>query len=471
MKVLFLQENAYNESIGVACLSSCLKKNGHVVDLIAQSEEKNFFDKINTFSPDIIAFSCTTDMHNWVLETVKKCKKILPAKIILGGPHPTCFPEIIENKGVDMICQGEGEVVFVELLNRISNKDSYINIPGIWVKKGKKIYKNGATKLIQDFSSFPLPDRELYYKYKFIRDLPVKRFITGRGCPFNCAFCHNQLLMKTFKDSGPFVRKYSFDRIISEILNIKENYPLTAIHFSDDTFTLNKVWFKQFCKEYKKKINLPFTCNLRADMIDEDNVKILKNSGCRAVSFGLESGNEKIRNQILDKNIDDVVYIRVSKLLKKYKIKFLTNNIVGVPGETENDIWDTLRLNRLLKPNFTRAFIFDAFPNLPLTNYAIKLGFLKKDYSIKDFNSMSHEPIIDNVNKNLMKNFSQLFYILVKFKVPIFILKFIIKIPSNKIFYLFSRLSQAYVESQFFKAPFIPGIRYFIHISKSFKSN
>lgn len=471
MKILFIQETGYYESIGVMYISSFLKRHGHTVDLYIASEEKQLFDKIRSFNPDLIAFTCTTDMSPWVISMARLCKAYSKAQIIVGGPHPTCFPEFIEEANIDMVCQGEGEYPMVTLGKRFDEGKPYLNIPGIWVKKHHRIYKNPPGNLLQDFANFPLPDRDLYYKYGFMKDMPTKRFISGRGCPYQCAFCHNQLLKNIFVHKGAFVRKMPVKTMIAELKDVKRKYVMKEVHFSDDTFVLHRSWVVEFCKAYKRKINLPFSCNVRADLLDRELVKILHESGCQAVSFGLESGNEKVRNMILHKNISNKIMMRAGRLLKTYSIRFLTTNMVGVPGETEEDVWDTLRFNRTLKPTFTRCFIFDPFPGLPLTNRAIEMGLLPKNYSVKTFHAMSHAPIISTVNHTLLKNMSLLFYLLVKIPIPIGVLKYLLRIPFGKAAYIVGRSFQAYVEARYVQVPFFVGVRYFLHTFKAFKSN
>lgn len=471
MNILFIQETGYYESIGVMYISSFLKTHGHTVDLLIASEEKQLFMKIKKFHPDLIAFTCTTDMSAWVISMAALCKKHGKTLIIAGGPHPTCFPEFIQAPHIDMICQGEGEYAMLALADAFDAKKSYLHIPGIWVKKQHCLYKNPPGYLIQDFSNFPLPDRALYYKYGFIRDMPTKRFLSGRGCPYQCAFCHNQLLKSIFVHKGAYVRKMPIVNMIAELKDVKRKFALQEVHFSDDTFVLQKSWVIDFCRAYKKEIHVPFSCNVRADLLDRELVQVLHASGCQAVSFGLESGNEDVRNMILHKNITNKTVIKAAKLLKSHHIHFLTTNMVGVPEETEENVWDTLRFNRMIKPTFTRCFIFDPFPGLPLTNRAIALGLLPKEYSVKTFHALSHTPILSTVNQTLLQNMSLLFYFLVKIPIPIFVLKRVLRIPFGKSAYILGRAFQAYVEARFFQIPLIPGIRYSLHTLKAFTSN
>lgn len=471
MNVVFIQETGYYESLGVMYISAFLKRAGHTTTLLIACEEKDLIGRIRKLSPDLLAFSCTSDMHNWVIRTASLCKKHFRVPIIAGGAHPTCFPEFVENEPIDMVCQGEGEYLMLELVEHLKKGTIPTNMPGLWTKVGDKIYRNPVRPLIQEFSEFPLPDRDLYYTYGYIRDLPMKRFITGRGCPFNCAFCHNQLLKNIFRDGGTYVRKMPVEKIIGEILEVRKRYPLKNVHFSDDTFVLHRTWVMQFCEAYKRDVGLPFSCNIRVDLLDEKLTAMLADAGCRAVSVGLESGSEQVRNQILRKQITNDTVMKGVLLLKEHGIAFLTTNMIGVPGESEGDIWDTLTFNRKIRPTFTRCFIFDAFPGLPLTEHAIRAGHLPQNYSLEYFSAMSHEPIVGNINRDMVKNLSLLFFLLVRIPIPVPVLKVSLKLGSGKLVYLVGRIIQAYVEAKFFRLPLLPGIRYAYHIAKSFSSN
>ena len=471
MRILFLQENGYYESIGVMYISAFLKRSGHTVELFIAAEERHLFNRIKEFAPDLIAVSATTDMHSWVITMAKACKKMLNVPMMIGGPHPTCFPEIIKSRNIDMICQGEGEYALVEYANRFDSGGDLTSVPGIWVKRHRKVIPNPPGNLIQDFSDFPLPDRQLYYKYPFIKDMPMKRFITGRGCPFYCAFCHNQLLKGVFAGKGAYVRKMPVQKIIQEIREVRKQYPVKSIHFSDDTFVLNRQWVIDFCKIYKRKVGIPFSCNVRADLVNEPLVRVLRTAGCHAVSFGVESGNEAIRNRVLHKNISDNTILRAVDILRKYNIRFLTTNMVGVPGETIESVYDTIRFNRRIQADFTRCFIFDAFPGLPLSHEAVRMGLLPRSYSLRQFTALSHRPIIRSVRHDSLRNICSLFPVLVMRYIPERIAYALVNLPHTRVTYILGRLQQAYVEMRFFRIQLVPGLRYAFHTLRSFHSN
>lgn len=470
MRVLFLHDNAYNESLGVMSISAVLKANGHECNLLIAAEEKNILEKIKNYKPDIVAFSLMTNVHEWGIKFARILKKEMDVLTVFGGPHCTIFPETIEEDGVDVVCVGEGEYPMLDLANNLEMGKNITNIKNLWVKKKNKIYKNPIRNLIQDFDKLPIPDRDLYYKYKFIRDLPMKRIITGFGCPFGCTFCHNHLFKKIYRGKGKYVRKKSVKSIIKEIKYIKENTPLKLIHFSDDTFVIDRDWLFRFLESYKKKINIPFTCNIRIDLVDEEMVKKMREAKCIGVTFGIENGDEKIRNIIMKKNLKDETIIKNSKILKKYKIKILTSNIIGAPGETLESVYKTIEINRKIKADFTRVHILLVWPKLEITKIAQKYGMLPKNFNIKNYKQQLREPLLMSKYNNEFKNLCVFFNLMVKHPKLDFIFKKLIKLPNN---WLFNQLKKydIYEEAKFYKLFNLAGMRYYYHTFKVVDKN
>lgn len=268
-RIAFIQNLVY-EYLGTMYLSSLLKKNRHCVEVFIQnsSDIKNLINGIDEYRPDIIGFYCTTGIYPWVLYTASFLKNKFPKiKIILGGPHPTFFPEIIKESSVDIICRGEAELALLELLERIDKDRDYTDIENLWIKKDGKIFANDVRPLLENLDSLPFPDRDLYIKrYPFLNK-SQKVFMAGRGCPFSCSFCFNARFRDLYKGKGCYVRLRSVENLISEIEYVKDNYKLNTVYIQDDTFILNKKWTLEFLKEYKKKIDLPFICLIRADYL------------------------------------------------------------------------------------------------------------------------------------------------------------------------------------------------------------
>ena len=141
------------------------------------------------------------------------------------------------------------------------------------------------------------------------------------------------------------MRVRAISHVLDELKQIKNKYRPTCFFFHDDTFGFNKDYDVEFLTAYKKQVDLPFACLIRADLASEGYIKLLKETGCYMVSFGIESGNEALRKKVLKKQIGDEHILRCAALLHQHKIPFNTFNMVGLPDETLTHVWDTIDIN------------------------------------------------------------------------------------------------------------------------------
>ena len=178
--------------------------------------------------------------------------------------------------------------------------------------------------LERDIDKLPFPDRELLQDYPEINNAKVRNFITSRGCPYNCTYCFNQGMKALYKNHN-FIRRRSVGNVIKEIVETKNKFNFELVHFEDDTFNLDKKWLREFAEKYPK---FPFKCNVRANLMDEETAMLLKKANCISATFGIESGNDRIRNNIFKRNMSREHIVKCAKLLKKYHIRVKTENII-----------------------------------------------------------------------------------------------------------------------------------------------
>lgn len=470
-KVVFLQYPLF-EHLGTEYLSAILKKNGHECDLFMYNLEKNALDKVLNTKPDIIAISCLTGMHKWALEMTKKIKKRSNAIVLLGGPHATFFPEIINNKNVDIICRGEAEYALLELADKLRDGKDITKIKNLWVKKNNKLYKNQVRNLILDLNKLPFPDREIYYKrYKSMRKDPRKAFITTRGCPYNCTFCFNHTMKELYKNKGRYVRQRDIKNVIAEMKKVKRKYGMKYVYIEDDTFILDKKRAINFLKLYKKEIGVPLTFLIRANLVDEELIKQFALAGCYSVAFGIESGNTELRSKLLDKEITYEQIINTAKLLKKYKIKMRTYNILGFPGETLSQAFETVKINSKIKPNYPWCAIFQPYPGTSIFNYILKNKLISPNFTYDDIGeSYFSSSLLINKEKKEIINLQKLFFYAVKFPRLNFLIKKLIKLPKNPLFDLAFLISYFYVYKGSENVSFLRAIKYGLGNVKSYLS-
>ncbi len=432
MKIAFVQTEI-NEYFGPMVISSVLKRAGHEVDLFIPKLEDDFDNVLKIFKPDIVACSSMTGIHVEDLKILKQVKSIFPGALsILGGIHPTFQPDIVEAPELDIICRGEGERAIVELAEKVDKGEDYSTIKNLWVKKNGEVIKNEIEKSYQDVTTLPFPDREIYYKYKTLRNNPAKRFMAGRGCPFDCTFCFNHKYIELYKQNDGkqtkgYIRIIEPEKFVEEILEVKEKYGLGTPLLVDDIFILKKDWLDKFVEIYPKKVGLKYNCYVRADLLTEDLVVKLKESGCREVDFGVESGNEEFRQKILKKKLSDKSIFEGSRLLKKHGVMFQTTNMIGLPGETVDDAISTIELNAKIKADFTSANVFQPIPGTELTEKAIKEKLLDVpiEWDRSPPSAFSSSILTNMENIKQLENIQKLFYLGVKFPSLIPLIRFI----------------------------------------------
>lgn len=443
MKMVFVQ-NLLTTHFGIMYISSVLKQNGHSTDVFIEGLHKDIVKDICDAKPDIVGFTCITGEHRWVEKRVAEIKKYLDVPIIVGGPHPTYFPEMIEMENLDIVCRGDGENVVLELMNKTQNKESINNIQGLWVKADGKIHKNNLASLTEDINLFPFPDRDIYDKYKFFREETEIPVCISRGCPFNCTFCYNAAKKKLYAGQK-VVRMRDVDNIISEVKLLRYKYPhIKSVIFNDDNLGLDSRWLDEFCEKYGEINGPSFFASIRADFITEERVKKLKKANCFCLSIGLESGNEEIREKILQKRIPNESYLNAARLIRKYGIRLRTSNMCFLPEETIGAAFETLDLNRRMKVQYPWVYPLQPYPGTEIYKYAVEHGFLNKDFSFDDIDPLGllESPLMHNLKDGRkIKVLHRLFYYGVKVPGFIHLLKLLIFIPNNFIFDFFHRLA------------------------------
>lgn len=373
MKVAFIDlfQDFYDKH-PIYCLSACLKEHDISVEYIFGRTIKAVISKLCDIKPDVLLYSAFSAQLPQYIHFDKIVRNYFKVISVIGGPGPTYDMEALENSTIDALCLGEGEYALVDFLTH-----------GFTFQKNMVHPKDelpGECYPFADLDRLPFPDRDILYSQdSLLRNMPSKQFLSGRGCPYHCTYCHNHSFNKLFKKCGNIIRKKSVDYFIEEIKNVKRKYPLKRVVFQDDTFIINKKWFFDFCERFPKEIGLPYTCNIRSNLIDEPTVEALKRSNCVVVNWSIESGNDFIRNNILKRNITKENILNTGILLNKYKIPHRIGNIIGLPGERVEEMLQTLELNVEVRPNIALANIFVPFKGLELTNYALEKNYLNID--------------------------------------------------------------------------------------------
>ena len=294
---------------------------------------------------------------------------------------------------MDAVFMGDSEHAFIEFLDKIKNNESWKSCDNIAYSKNNKLIKNKKKNLLQEkeLNKLPHPDRETYPFTKVMETVGYAPFHFTRGCPFTCTYCANIGLAKVYGLNRYNIRAASPERCIQELEETIEMYPEIGTKYMvsilDDIFGLNKKWRREFLALYRERIKIPFVCLLRCDVVNEDFIIDLKNSKCHRIQFGLESGSDYVRNVIMDRKMPDSTIIEAFKLTHKYKIETTALNVIGVPGETEEMLWETINLNRKVKPTASGCNIFYPYRGTPLGDKCFEDGLV----DLEKFNDFSNE--------------------------------------------------------------------------------
>ena len=388
MKILFITPKIGSQAkwlVGIAFLSAVLKKAGHKVELL-EIEDKKEINQINSFvqsyQPQIIGLSANSHQYPYAVEIAKTIKSKFNIPIFLGGVHSTIRPnEVIKEKSFNGICIGEAEDSFLKLVELIEKKQDYSNISNFWFRKDNQVIKNNIAPLLIDLDKLPFPDYSIFKYFKEASEKEITpRFIFSRGCPFNCTYCCNHVFKKIYSEQGQYLRFMSVDWAIRQIRDFKEKYSFNHFKIDDDTFSLNKDWVLEFCDRYSKEFDMSFECNVRIGAVDEETLGSLKKAGCNLIKVGLETGNQELRKEVLGRNISDDEVIKLFNLAKQVEIKTFSFNMIGIPGETQKTIQETIDLNAKIKPDFMQVTAFYPYPETLLGQKCIEQGLIIKDH-------------------------------------------------------------------------------------------
>jgi radical SAM superfamily enzyme YgiQ (UPF0313 family) len=399
------------------------------------------------WEPEIVGYSVYTGSQAYYRDLNLRIKEAVKVVSIFGGPHPTYFPEFVEEPGVDAVCIGEGEGAILELADLLEKGAPLTGVRNWWFKQNGSIERNPVRPLEDNLDLIPFPDRELLFKADaFTRQSGIKHFITSRGCPYDCTYCFNHALAEVYQGKGRRLRQMSVDKVIEEVKWVQERYPLQFVVFLDDLFIVYVDWLRELAEKLPREVGLPFFCNVRANLVTPRKIELLKRAGCASVGMGLETGEPKLRNEILKRNLSDEQIIEASRLIREAGIQLLTTNMVGLPGGTLADDFETLALNHACRPAYANAFLYQPYPRTELGEYARENGYVEGD--LEDIDPSAWERSVlafsSPAEKRQIENFNKLFALAVEWPRLTGVVQRLIKLPPNPFFRLLYKLWKGY---------------------------
>ncbi|HEY0195941.1 MAG TPA: radical SAM protein [Methanobacterium sp.] len=384
-------ENALKNSLGFIAppmnlmyLASSLEKESFSVRILDDDFLQMGYEKVSEIAgklnPQLVGVTATTSTIKSALKYVELVKNILPHSLtVIGGPHTTFMPSetLKSSENLDLVVMGEGEETMVDLANHSTESGQDLDlVKGIVYRE----LKSGNLKitqkrpLINDLDSLPFPARHLvpFDSYGAPQE-NTGGIITSRGCVYNCNYCSSSLIMgKKFRSRSP-------DNVVDEIEELIDQHHIRDIGFMDDTFMLNKRRANDIADEIKARdLDLSFVASSRVDRVDQNLLQNLKSAGMKTIYYGVESGSQRIldlmKKGITLKQAEDAV-----KSAKNVDLEVLTSFILGYPGETEEDMNNTIDFSTKLDSDYCQYSILTPFPGTPVYNELKEKNLIDND--------------------------------------------------------------------------------------------
>ena len=404
MRVLFIYTNINgahddNYAFGLASILSSTRAAGHETDILivkTREEYSKVTDSLESFQPQIVGFTAVSSQYCFVKELSKIIKQRTPETIcVCGGVHPTINPDCIaECDALDGIFRGESEGPFVDFIRAVENGKDYKETDNYAYVKNGTVRMNSLRPLLHSLDELPFSDRD-QYPLADQMTFDAIAFFFSRGCPYLCTYCSNHALARQYGLVKSSIRYRSPESCMEEIGTCLKRFPRAhTFYFYDDIFGINKEWRNKFCELYRKRFKIRFLVLLRANLVDEEFLKLLKEAGCYCISFGVESGNEYIRNKVMKRGMPQKKIIEVFDMTHRLGIRTTALNIIGVPGETEEMLWDTIRLNQKIRPTNSGINVFYPYKGTVLGDYCFKHNLVNMNV-YNDFSNERRESVLN----------------------------------------------------------------------------
>jgi tRNA A37 methylthiotransferase MiaB len=347
---------------------------------IWQEVERVFLD----FTPDVLGLTVRTPALSSALHAAALAKRLRPGiKVVLGGPHPTLMSEeTAALPNVDAVVRGEGEQTILDLVRAWDQGRSLQGLPGVsyWDQEAQIVVHGPKRPLIENLDTLPFPAKHLIiHRHSLMEEDHYSTIMFSRGCPSRCIFCSSPAIWTRrvrFRSPGNMVR---------EMLQTHQQFNTRFFSFQDDTFTTSKKRISELCDEIITSglTSVPgfrWACNTRPEMVSGPLLEKMQEAGCAVVAIGVESGNDDILRK-MKKGYTTAQVREAARIIKASGLTFSAQFLIGMPFETEAQIWDTVRLAEELEPVSVMLSVATPLPGTELFQIAQEMGYFQDGLS------------------------------------------------------------------------------------------
>ncbi len=445
-------------SFGIMYLSAVLKRRGYGVRLILARNASDFARRYAAAPTPIVAFSVTTGLHRYYQGWARRLKSMGTAHAIFGGPHPTYFPEFIQEEGVDALCVGEGEESFPEYLDRFCEAMEPPRKPvaGFRHKRGGEIVDGGVRPPVAGLDALPSPDWELFFDANpGLARHEVKSFLATRGCPYRCTYCFNREWNARYRGKSRVIRVRDPELVVDEIDRVRRRWGMRIVWFLDANMACNVRWLREFLPLYRSRIGLPFFCKVRPNVVSDELAGRLVDAGLTAVGIGIESGNDRMRNEVLERGISRDQILQACDSFHRRGVRIMSFNMLGLPGETYREARETLDLNATCRVDYAMTMLLQPFPGTEIARRAVAMGVFDGDFDGLSSSYFNPSPIrfASRREKRRIVNLQRLFAMSVAFPELRRWVDRLVDVPENRFYVeLFKTYNHRAFHRVFYKA-------------------
>ena len=388
--------------LGLAYIGAVLEENDVKVTILdapaLDMDFQGYQRELANKHVDLLGVQTTTPTIKQALTVGKITKELYPeCMVTMGGYHATFMPEQVlrENDFVDVVVRNEGEFATLELVDAIENEKPLRNIDGINYRDGDRLVQTPKRRPIEDLDALPFPARHLLPMSEYMlfgRKQVLATMICSRGCPMGCSFCASSAM------HGRRVRFRSPENAADEMEQVVDDYKVRMVGFMDDTFTLFPKWVDSFCKGIiSRGIDVVWGCTARVDRFNKELLSQMWKAGCRTLLFGVESGNQKILDNV-QKGTKVGQAKRAFKTAKDIGMHTIASMTLGMPGESKTTIDETIGFAKRVNPDYALFSLATPYPGTKFYELASKMGLIR----IKDWTHFTLlTPVIETVDLTL----------------------------------------------------------------------